>query len=145
MSTPNPPNSKLEGLDLYASRGAQTSSARGSQDPPSQTFPDASEYDPPRADSKQPAAASELLADTPVGNQTTLPSRDQEPSVSAYPLPPAPKLRFQGDLIDELPPPSNPPGSLAILIRPRRDVCLSIRKMCRSHRPACGPTSSLPY
>ena len=32
-----------------------------------------------------------------------------------------------------------PLGSLAILIRPRRDVCLSIRKMCRSHRPARRP------
>ena len=110
MSTPNPPNTKLDGLDLYAPRGAQTPLL--SQDSPPETCPDVSECDAPRAESKQPpAAAIELLRDTPIGdaNQTTLPFRDHEASVSAPSLPPAPKLRFEGHPIDEPPPLSNSP------------------------------------
>ena len=114
MSTPIPPNIKLEGLDLYAPRGARTPSAPGSQDLPSQTCPDVPECDPLRAESKQPhAAATELLgaAGSPVDDaiETTHSFRDREPSVSALSLPPAPKLRSEGHPVDEPPPPTSPP------------------------------------
>ena len=111
MSTPNPPNTKLEGLDLYAPR-AQTRSASGSQDLPSQTCPDVPECDSLRADGKQPLVAATLGAGDSLGsdaNEITLPFRDQEPPVSAPSLPPAPKLRFEGNPVDEPPPLSNPP------------------------------------
>ena len=114
MSTPIPPNFKLEGLDLYAPRGARTPSAPGSQDSPSQTCPDVPECDPLRAESKQPhAAATESLgaAGSPVDDaiETTHSFRDREPSVSALSLPPAPKLRSEGHPVDEPPPPTSPP------------------------------------
>jgi len=114
MSTPIPPNIKLEGLDLYAPRGARTPSAPGSQDSPSQTCPDVPECDPLRAESKQPhAAATESLgaAGSPVDDaiETTHSFRDREPSVSALSLPPAPKLRSEGHPVDEPPPPTSPP------------------------------------
>ena len=62
MSTPNPPNTKLEGLNLYAPRGGQTPFAQGSGDLPSHTCPDVSEGDALCAEGKQPpAAATESL------------------------------------------------------------------------------------
>ena len=90
MSTPIPPNTKLEGIDLYVPRGART---------PSALLPHVSECDQERADEReQPSAAvTELptVADTPVndtiGTAPSLP--DQEPSISASSLPPAPNLR----------------------------------------------------
>jgi hypothetical protein len=114
MSTPIPPNIKLEGLDLYAPRGARTPSAPGSQDSPSQTCSDVPECDPLRAESKQPhAAATESLgaAGSPVDDaiETTHSFRDREPSISALSLPPAPKLRSEGHPVDEPPPPTSPP------------------------------------
>src|SRR5580700_6367219 len=114
MSTPIPPNIKLEGLDLYAPRGARTPSAPGSQDSPSQTCSDVPECDPLRAESKQPhAAAAESLGagGTPVDDaiETTHSFRDREPSISALSLPPAPKLRSEGHPVDEPPPPTSPP------------------------------------
>ena len=103
MSTPVPPNIKLEGLDLYAPRGARTPSAPGSQASPSQTLPHVPECDQLRADEgEQPsAAAAESLCagDTPIddaiGTAPSLP--DREPSFSAPSLPPAPKLRLERD------------------------------------------------
>ena len=90
MSTPIPPNTKLEGIDLYAPRGART---------PSALLPHVSECDQERADEReQPSAAvtePPTVADTPVndtiGTAPSLP--DQEPSISASSLPPAPNLR----------------------------------------------------
>ena len=90
MSTPIPPNTKLEGIDLYPPRGARTRSA---------LLPHVSECDQERADEReQPSAAvtePPTVADTPVndtiGTAPSLP--DQEPSISASSLPPAPNLR----------------------------------------------------
>ena len=114
MSTPIPPNIKLEGLDLYAPRGARTPSAPGSQDLPSQTCPDVPECDPLGAESKQPQAAateSIVAGGRPVDDaiETTHSFRDREPSISALSLPPAPKLRSEGHPVDEPPPPTSPP------------------------------------
>jgi hypothetical protein len=89
MSTPTPPNTKLEGLDLYAPRGART---------PSAPLPHLSESDRPRADEcEQPSAAATeppSASDTPVNEPiATAPSLpDQEPSIPAPSLPPAPNL-----------------------------------------------------
>src|SRR4249920_1344477 len=109
MSTPIPPNIKLEGLELYAPQGARTPLAPGSQPSPSQTLPHVPECDQLRADEgEQPsAAAAELLCagDTPIddaiGTAPSLP--DREPSFYAPPLPPAPKLRLEGDSVNEPP------------------------------------------
>jgi hypothetical protein len=111
MSTPIPPNIKLEGLDLYAPRGARTPSAPGIQASVSQTLPHVPECDQPRAEeAKQPsAAAAESLSagDTPIddaiGTTPSLPH--QEPSISGASLPPAPKLRLERD------PVSGPPSA----------------------------------
>jgi hypothetical protein len=113
MSTPIPPNIKLEGLDLYAPRSARTPSAPGNQDSPSES-PDVPECDPLRAESKQShAAATESLGagGTPVDDaiEKTHSFRDREPSISALPLPPAAKLRSEGHAVDEPPPPTSPP------------------------------------
>ena len=111
MSTPVPPNIKLE----YAPRGARTPSAPGSQASPSQTPPHVPECDQLRAEEgKQPsAAAAESLSagDTPIdaaiGTTPSLP--DQEPSISAPSLPPAPKLRLERDSVNEPPSAFDPP------------------------------------
>ena len=151
MSTPIPPNIKLEGLELYAPRGARTPSAPGSQASPSQTLPHVPECDQLRAEEgKQPsAAAAESLCagDTPIddaiGTAPSLP--DQEPSFSAPSLPPAPKLRLERDPVNEPPSAFDPPRLDHHLAEPRRDVvCASIRRSCRRRRLALGPTSSLP-
>ena len=115
MSTPIPPNIKLEGLDLYAPRGARTPSAPGSQASPSQTLPHVPECDQLRADEgEQPSAAaaeSPSAGDTPInaaiGTAPSLP--DREPSFSAPSLPPAPKLRLEGDSVNEPPSAFDPP------------------------------------
>ena len=115
MSTPIPPNIKLEGLELYAPRGARTPSAPGSQASPSQTLPHVPECDQLRAEEgKQPsAAAAESLSagDTPIddaiGTAPSLP--DREPSISAPSLPPAPKLRLERDPVNEPPSAFDPP------------------------------------
>ena len=115
MSTPIPPNIKLEGLELYAPRGARTPSAPGSQASPSQTLPHVPECDQLRAEEgkQPPAAATESLGagDTPIddaiGTAPSLP--DQEPSISASSLPPAPKLRFERDPVSEPPSVFKPP------------------------------------
>ena len=115
MSTPIPPNIKLEGLELYAPRGARTPSAPGSQASPSQTLPHVPECDQLRADEgEQPsAAAAESLcaADTPIddaiGTTPSLP--DREPSISAASLPPAPKLRLERDPVSGPPSAFKPP------------------------------------
>ena len=115
MSTPIPPNIKLEGLDLYAPRGARTPSAPGSQASPSQTLPHVPECDQLRAEEgRQPsAAAAESLCagDTPIDDAIgTAPSQpDREPSISAASLPPAPKLRLEGDSVNEPPSAFDPP------------------------------------
>jgi hypothetical protein len=109
MSTPIPPSIKLEGLDLYAPRGARTPSAPGSQASPSQMLPQVPECDQLRAqEGKQPSAvAAESLSagDTPIddaiGMMRSLPH--QEPSISAASLPPAPKLRLERDPVSGLP------------------------------------------
>ena len=109
MSTPIPPNIKLEGLDLYAPRRARTPSASGSQASPSQTLPYVPECDQLRAgEGRQPSAAaieSLSAADTPIddaiGTTPSLP--DQEPSISAVSLPAAPKLRLERDPVNEPP------------------------------------------
>jgi hypothetical protein len=128
MSTPIPPNIKLEGLELYAPQGARTPLAPGSQPSPSQTLPHVPECDQLRADEgEQPsAAAAELLCagDTPIddaiGTAPSLP--DREPSFYAPPLPPAPKLRLEGIPSTSRRQHSIPLGSIIILLRPRRDV-----------------------
>ena len=115
MSTPIPPNTKLEGLELYAPRGARTPSAPGSQASPSQTLPHVPECDQLRAEEdKQPsAAAAELLCagDTPIddaiGAAPSLP--DREPSFSAPSLPPAAKLRLERYSVNEPPSAFDPP------------------------------------
>ena len=94
------------------------------------------------------AAATESLSagDTPIddaiGTAPSLP--DQEPSISAPSLPPAPKLRLRGIPSTSRRPHSSPLGSIIILQLRRDVVCASIRKSCRRRRPARGPTSSLP-
>jgi hypothetical protein len=106
MSTPIPPNIKLEGIDLYAPRGART---------PSAPLPHVSECDQERADEReQPSAAvtePPTTADTPIndtiGTAPSLP--DQEPSISAPSLPPAPNLRFERDPVSEPPSAFKPP------------------------------------
>ena len=98
MSTPIPPNIKLEGLDLYAPRAARTPSAPGSQASPSQTLPHVPECDQLRADEgEQPSAAAAELpcaGDTPIddaiGTAPSLP--DREPSFSAPSLPASPEI-----------------------------------------------------
>jgi hypothetical protein len=115
MSTPIPPNIKLEGLDLYAPRGARTPSAPGSQASPSQTLPHVPECDQLRAEEgKRPsAAAAESLSagDTPIddaiGTTPSLPH--QEPSISGASLPPAPKLRLERDPVSGPPSAFKPP------------------------------------
>src|SRR5580693_5293413 len=115
MSTPIPPNIKLEGLDLYAPRRARTPSASGSQASPSQTLPYVPECDQLRAgEGRQPSAAaieSLSAADTPIddaiGTTPSLP--DQEPSISAVSLPAAPKLRLERDPVNEPPAAFEPP------------------------------------
>ena len=115
MSTPIPPNIKLEGLELYAPRGARTPSAPGSQASPSQTLPHVPECDRLRAEEgKQPsAAAAESLCagDTPIddaiGTAPSLP--DREPSISAPSLPPAAKLRLERDPVSGRPSAFKPP------------------------------------
>jgi len=118
MSTPIPPNIKLEGIDLYAPRGAQTASA---------PIPPASVCNQERADNpEQPSAAATApptAADTPtnegIGTAPSLPDQppaanepptaadipsndtigtapsllDQKRSVSASSLPPAANLK----------------------------------------------------
>ena len=63
MSTPIPPNTKLEGIDLYVPRGART---------PSALLPHVSECDQERADEREhPSAAvtePPTVADTPVND-----------------------------------------------------------------------------
>ena len=115
MSTPIPPNIKLEGLELYAPRGARTPSAPGSQASLSQTLPHVPECDQLRAEEgKQPsAAAAESLCagDIPIDDAiATAPSLpDREPSFSAPALPPAPKLRLERDSVNEPPSAFDPP------------------------------------
>jgi hypothetical protein len=91
MSTPIPPNIKLEGIDPYAPRGAWT---------PSAPLAHVSEYDQERADQReQPSAAAATeprsAANTPINDAiVTAPSlADQGPSNSAPSLPPATNLR----------------------------------------------------
>ena len=114
MSTPIPPNIKLEGLNLYAPRGARTPSAPSSQTSPSQTLPHVPECDPRAEEGMQASeAAAELFraegtpVDDAIGAAPSL--RDQRPPISAPSLPPAPKLRFEDDLIKEPPSASKPP------------------------------------
>jgi hypothetical protein len=151
MSTPIPPNIKLEGLELYAPRGARTPSAPGSQASPSQTPPHVPECDQLRTDEgEQPSAAaaeSPSAGDAPIDDEigTALSLPDREPSISEASLPPAPKLRLERDSVNEPPSAFDPLGSIIILLNPRRDVvCASIRRSCRRRQPARGPTSSLP-
>jgi hypothetical protein len=107
MSTPIPPNIKLEGLELYAPRGARTPSAPGSQASLSQTLPHVPECDQLRAEEgKQPSAAAaeslcagDIPIDDAIGTAPSLP--DREPSFSAPALPPAPKLRLERDSVNE--------------------------------------------
>ena len=115
MSTPIPPNIKLEGLELYAPRGARAPSAPGSQASPSQTLPHVPECDQLRADEgEQPSAAAAELpsaGDTPIddaiGTAPSLP--DREHSFSAHSLPPAPKLRLERDPVSGPPSAFKPP------------------------------------
>ena len=115
MSTPIPPNIKLEGLELYAPRGARTPSTPGSQASPSQTLPHVPECDQLCADEgEQPlavAAESLCAGDTPIddaiGTAPSLP--DREPSFSAPSLPAAPKLRLERDSVNEPPSAFDPP------------------------------------
>ena len=114
MSTPIPPNMKLEGLDLYAPRGARMPSAPGSQDSSPQTCPEVPECDPLRTESEQPPAASaeSLRAkDVPVDHapESTPSVRDRESSIPAPSLPPAPKLRCERDPVSEAPSAFEPP------------------------------------
>ena len=112
MSTPIPPNIKLEGLELYAPQGARTPLAPGSQPSPSQTLPHVPECDQLRAEEgkQPPAAAAESLCsgDTPIddtiGTAPSLPDREPAPS-----LPPAAKLRLEGDSVNEPPSAFDPP------------------------------------
>jgi hypothetical protein len=113
MSTPIPPNIKLEGLDLYAPRGTRTPSAPGSQASPSETLLDVPECDPLRAESREPpAAANEPLktGDRSVDDaiKMMLLFRDRVPPISAS-LPPATKLSFEKDPINEAPSAFEPP------------------------------------
>jgi hypothetical protein len=109
MSTPIPPNIKLEGLELYAPRGARTPSAPGSQASPSQTLPHVPECDQLRTDEgEQPSAAaaeSPSAGDAPIDDEigTALSLPDREPSISEASLPPAPKLRLERDSVNEPP------------------------------------------
>ena len=115
MSTPIPPSIKLEGLELYAPRGARTQSPPGSQASPSQTVTHVPECDQLRADEgEQPSAAaveSPSAEDAPIDDEIgTAPSlTDREPSISEASLPPAPKLRLERDCVNEPPPAFDPP------------------------------------
>jgi len=115
MSTPIPPNIKLEGLDLYAPRGARMSSASDSLASPSQTLPHLPECVQLRADegeqlseaaTKQPSAA-DIPIDDAIGTAPSLP--DAEPTVSAPSLPPAPNLKFESGPIARAPSGFAPP------------------------------------
>ena len=115
MSTPIPPNIKLEGLDLYAPRGARMSSASDSLASPSQTLPHLPEWDQLRADegeqlsevaTEQPSAA-DIPLDDAIGMAPSLP--DAEPTASAPSLPPAPNLKFESGPIARAPSGFAPP------------------------------------
>ena len=120
MSTPIPPNIKLEGLELYAPRGARTPSAPGSQASPSQTLPHVPECDQPSAAAAESLCAGDTPIDDAIGTTPSLP--DREPSISAASLPPAPKLRLERDSVNEPPSAFDPPGSIIILLKPHRDL-----------------------
>jgi hypothetical protein len=86
MSTPIPPNIKLEGIDLYAPRSART---------PSAPLPRISEDDQERADQREQPSATEppSAADTPI-NDTIGTAQSFMDQHSAPPsLPPAANLR----------------------------------------------------
>jgi TPR repeat protein len=108
MSTPIPPNTKLEGLDLYAPRGARTSSAPDSQASPSQTGPDVPQSDPLQTESERPPAAateSRRVGGTPVDDAIEA----IHSYLSASSLQPVPKLRLERDPVNEPPPAFDPP------------------------------------
>jgi hypothetical protein len=103
MSTPIPPNIKLEGIDLYAPRGARTPSA-----PPSEMLSlRADEGEQPSAAAAVSLSAGETPIDDAIRTTPSLP--DQHPSISGLSLPPAPKLRFERDPVSEPPSGFKPP------------------------------------
>jgi hypothetical protein len=136
MSTPIPPNIKLEGLELYAPRGARTSSAPDRLASPSQALPHlpvdqlrAEEGEQPPEAAAESLSAGETSIDTAIGTAPSLP--DQENSVSAPSLPPAPKLRpprFDHHLAEPAPRrrlrldpeivPPRPPGARPHIVTP---------------------------
>jgi hypothetical protein len=103
MSTPIPPNIKLEGIDLYAPRGAQTASApiphvsvcnQGRADNPEQ--PSEAATEPPTAadtPTHEDIGTAPSLPDQPPAANEPLSLLDQKRSVSASSLPQAANLK----------------------------------------------------
>src|SRR5215470_6148428 len=102
MSTPIPPNIKSEGLDLYAPRGART--------PSTQHQLRADEHEQPSEAAAVLLSAGDIPVNEGIGTARSL--ADQEPSISAPSLPPAPTLT----------PVNEPPTAFAPWLRtaPRR-------------------------
>jgi hypothetical protein len=86
MSTPIPPNIKLEGIDLYAPRSART---------PSAPLPRISEEDQERADQREQPSATEpsSAADTPINDTIGTAPSFMDQHFAPPSLPPAANLR----------------------------------------------------
>src|SRR5262245_752131 len=124
MSTPIPPNIKLEGLKLYAPRGARTSSAPDSLASPSQALPDVPECDQLRADEgvQPPAAPTETLSagDAPIDDAVGTSLGLAEESARKWKAldQALAALRLERDPVGELPSAFKPPRSNHHLAQP---------------------------
>ena len=112
MSTPTPPNSKLNGLELYAPRWARAASAPSIEDPsPRELPPESAEDPPPEQNSDQQTEAESLEAAQArleeairAAIDISYSSAGIEPPVATATLPRAANLvQPQADAVDEPP------------------------------------------
>jgi hypothetical protein len=112
MSTPTPPNSKLDGLELYAPRWARSGSAPRDEAPsPEELPPEPAEDPPPEPNADQQpdaesldAAQARLEEAIRAAVDISYSSADLEPPVATATLPRAPNLvPPQADAVDEPP------------------------------------------